>query len=245
MYSAVTYSQSFTLDTLNRISEVNIDGKVVVNYTYDELGNRLSKQVLNVNQNPDSLFLIENSVLSKKAEILEQQPKGTFISLLTIVDGDDSIHHYSLIGGPGSQDNMNFSIRSDSLFSDTVFDYSVQNKHYLRVRSIDGYGGEIEESFEVNILKDNIGLDEDYLLNEVSIFPNPGKDHFTVKNESSYQLTLNVYSVNGDLLIKARQIEPYSEVYLQLNFPPGVYNFIFFREKIDDKTWIKKVLVIK
>ncbi len=87
-------------------------------------------------------------------EIAEGQIAGTFIGKFTTTDPDvGDKHTYSLVEGDGWPDNGSFSISSDSLFSDEVFDYDTKATFNIRVRTTDDGPGLLyfEKQFVINI----------------------------------------------------------------------------------------------
>lgn len=98
---------------------------------------------------PTSVALSNNSVL-------ENEPVGTFVGSFSSVDPNriDS-HTYSLVPGPGSNDNSRFSIVGNQLVTNAVFDFELKNSYTIRVRSTDAGGLFINRIFTISILNVN------------------------------------------------------------------------------------------
>ena len=59
--------------------------------------------------------------------ILENQPLGTLVGLLSTTDEDATDNHiYSLVLGTGDADNGLFSVSNDTLKTQSIFDYETQ-----------------------------------------------------------------------------------------------------------------------
>jgi hypothetical protein len=83
--------------------------------------------------------------------ILENQDMGTVIGVLSAFDANGDIKMYELVEGDGDTDNESFYIDSDSLKSDTVFNYEVSNSYSIRVMVTDSMDQTTTKIFTVSI----------------------------------------------------------------------------------------------
>jgi len=86
------------------------------------------------------------------ASLPEIQPAGTVIGTISSTDpniGDTSA--YSLVPGPGGNDNARFAIVGTELRAAAPFDYESKNSYTLRIRTTDAGGLFLEKAFIVTI----------------------------------------------------------------------------------------------
>ncbi|MFY8020226.1 MAG: cadherin domain-containing protein [Bacteroidia bacterium] len=126
---------------------------VVFVQTNDGMGGSFTKQLLlqvvDSNDAPNSINLTNTS-------ISENLLTNTFVAKLSANDPDvSSIHSFSLVNGTGSSGNSNFTIRNDSLFSNTSFDYETITSYSIRLNVSDGMGGAYQQAFPINVLNSN------------------------------------------------------------------------------------------
>jgi hypothetical protein len=89
------------------------------------------------------------------AIVAENQPVPTEVGTFSTIDPDPGdTHTYSLVAGPGADDNASFTISGDSLRTADVFDYETKNTYYIRVQTDDGNGGTYEEQFVITVTED-------------------------------------------------------------------------------------------
>lgn len=116
-------------------------------------------RVIPINEQPTDILLSNNS-------IEEGEPPGTLVGFFSTTDpNSEDIHTYTLVEGEGDDSNSLFSIESDALLSDAVYDFSVSSSYSIRVRSTDNGLPEnafMEEIFVINILQ----LNETPILND-------------------------------------------------------------------------------
>jgi hypothetical protein len=104
---------------------------------------------LRKNYYPDTLTLTNNAVY-------ENQSPYTFIGNLTTIDQNNlDTFSYSSVNGTGDIHNSLFYISNDSLFTDTTFNYEVQNTYSIRVQTDDGNGGTFEMPMTISISDTN------------------------------------------------------------------------------------------
>jgi len=106
--------------------------------------------VLDTNEAP-------TDILVANASLLENQPPGTVVGLLTSSDPDSSnTFSYSLVSGTGSDSNAFFTINGTSLEIAGPFDGDAQNTTLnLRIRSTDQGGLWFEKVFAVSVVNTN------------------------------------------------------------------------------------------
>lgn len=87
--------------------------------------------------------------------ITENMIVGSFVGKLQTTDPDaNDIHSYSLVDGPGDDDNLSFTILGDLLISAEVFDFETKGTYNIRIRSTDNGSGYlyVERVFTIAIL---------------------------------------------------------------------------------------------
>jgi len=76
-------------------------------------------------------------------EVLENQPDGATVGTFGSIDIVSSDHTYTLVSGPGSEDNAAFTIEGDQLKTAQVFDWESQNLYRIRVRTQQNDGDQL------------------------------------------------------------------------------------------------------
>jgi hypothetical protein len=113
------------------------------------------------NHAPEKLSLSSTAVA-------ENQPAGTTVGTFSTDDPDaDDTHTYSLVSGTGSADNSSFTIEGDALKTAAVFDSATQSSYNIRVRTDDGNGGRLDQTFTVNVTDKNEAPTDITLSNSV------------------------------------------------------------------------------
>ncbi|WZP00378.1 cadherin domain-containing protein [Isosphaeraceae bacterium EP7] len=104
--------------------------------------------VTNVNEVPTDIALSASS-------IAENRPAGTAVGSFTTTDPDaGNTFTYSLIGGPGGEDNASFTIVGGTLRTVAGFNFEAKDTYSVRVRSTDADGLWTEKSFIISV--DNV-----------------------------------------------------------------------------------------
>jgi len=97
----------------------------------------LGVSVTNVNEPPTNLALDD-------AFVAEQSAIGTTVGLLTISDPDaGTLPVYTLVPGPGDDDNGSFTITGAALVTAKALDYETKSSYTVRIRAADGGGPEM------------------------------------------------------------------------------------------------------
>lgn len=117
--------------------------------------------IRNGNDAPTDIQVSTNSVR-------ESMPIGTFVATLISTDQDTgSTFNYSLVNGVGDADNANFSVRNDSLFTNTVLNINTQSQQSIRLRTDDGNGGVYSKAFTFTVTDVNNAPTNLYLSNNI------------------------------------------------------------------------------
>jgi YHYH protein/Cadherin domain len=87
--------------------------------------------------------------------IAENQPTGTIVGVLTATDPDSTNFTYTLVSGPGADDNASFLIAGDKLQSNALFDFESRSSFSIRVQAMDDGGQSFEKPLTVTITNVN------------------------------------------------------------------------------------------
>ncbi|QTD50115.1 Ig-like domain-containing protein [Sulfidibacter corallicola] len=103
-------------------------------------------RVLDQNDPPTAIQL-------SAASVAENEPLGTLVGTLTTTDQDPGqTFAYSLVSGPGDDDNASFSISGDRLLTAASFDFETQNSLSILVQSDDqARRAIVTQTFTVNV----------------------------------------------------------------------------------------------
>jgi len=105
--------------------------------------------VTNVNERPRSISLTP-------AAVLEHQPAGTGVGLLSTTDPDlGNRFTYTLVSGTGASDNSAFTIVGNQLRARRSFNYESKKSYSIRVRSTDQGRFYIEKVLIISVLNVN------------------------------------------------------------------------------------------
>ena len=131
--------------------DVNLPGSYLLTYhVQDAAGNdavSVTREVQVVNQAPTQIYLSNLS-------IEENLPAGTEVGTFSTSDPDDPDHNrsyqYSLVGGEGM---ASFELSSrGALQSAEVFNYESKPSYALTIRTMDEFGGSLDQNFTIEIL---------------------------------------------------------------------------------------------
>lgn len=89
------------------------------------------------------------------SSIAENQPAGSEIGVLATSDTDQDPHEYSLVEGEGGSDNGLFYLEDSVLYTQLSFDFETLDSYSIRIRTKDGRGSSLEQSFQIEILDAN------------------------------------------------------------------------------------------
>ena len=153
-----THNNSFTIvngDVLvNRPIDFETTPVMNIRVRSTDLGGLSVEEVLtitirNVNEAPTVINLSNGS-------LPENQPAGFEIGTLSNDDPDaGDLLVYSLVTGPGSDDNIMFRIVGDELQSAVTFDFEARSAYNLRIRATDRGGFFLEQPFTINVIDVN------------------------------------------------------------------------------------------
>jgi hypothetical protein len=116
--------------------------------TEDEQGGTFEKQVtievVAANIAPSDIALSNQSVD-------ENQPVATTVGNLTTTDPDGpDPPTYSLVAGPGSEDNAKFELAGATLRTAVALNFEAQSEYKVRIRTNDGrFAGDFEKQFPI------------------------------------------------------------------------------------------------
>ena len=106
--------------------------------------------ITSTNQSPTAIALDNGSVL-------EAETIGTTVGMLSTTDLDvGDMHVYSLVAGPGDDDNASFAVFGDELITNDTFDFSTKSSYTVRIRSADNEGLFTEEAFVITVTEINV-----------------------------------------------------------------------------------------
>ena len=96
------------------------------------------------------------NVMITSTSVLENEPSGTLVGVLSTTDSDDSdTHTYSLVSGEGDADNASFSIDGANVNTNAVFNYESDSIYTIRVQTEDNAGETFQRDFIILILNVN------------------------------------------------------------------------------------------
>ncbi len=124
--------------------------------------------ILNVSGNCagiDEIPLDNNNIQISNTLILENQPIGTFIGLLSPVNSEfNTSYSYGFFRGNLNPDNFFFTISGDSLFSAFSFDYESDSIFNIRIIAGNNRGDAFQTTFSIQIENINTALALSYSL---------------------------------------------------------------------------------
>lgn len=162
----ISGAQLLSADTFNYEVKDTLSVRV---RTTDSAGTYFEKifvlTVKDENDAPTDISLNNDSVA-------ENEPVGTFITLLNTADVDTwDNHSYSLVTGSGDTHNTYFFISGDSLSTDSVLDFENISDYSLRLRTTDSAGTYFEKAFVIHAIDKN-DAPTDILLSNNTITEN-------------------------------------------------------------------------
>jgi len=100
--------------------------------------------------------VLENSAPTNlsisNSSLLENQPPGSVVGTLSSSDPDaGNTFTYSLVSGPGSEDNSAFSISGDQLLAINALDFENKSTYSIRVKTTDSEGASFEKVLGINV----------------------------------------------------------------------------------------------
>lgn len=116
-------------------------------------------QLRDMNDRPTGIFL-SNTIIQENNFV-----PALLGSIQTFDEDSWDAHRYSLVPGPGSDDNDKFSLLESEILLRVRTDFEVKNVYKLRVRSTDRFGLYIEMPFEITV--ENV--DDDVLVKDAEV----------------------------------------------------------------------------
>ncbi len=112
-----------------------------------------------------------SDILLSCDSIIEIARPGTTVGGFSAVDLEPGIFSYSLVSGVGSTDNNKFTIIDDTLKTNTLFYYNIQNLYSIRVKVTDEDGGILEKQFNIRIIDfyEDLFISDTILLETIQI----------------------------------------------------------------------------
>lgn len=131
---------------------------------------------------------------------------GTYLAALTTDDPNSGDHHtYSLVSGPGSEDNNLFVIVGNQLRSNSDFSGQLGNPFSIRIRTTDQTDRSTEREFTLQVIEPNLAI----VINE--IHANPPENHIPEEFIELFNPSPSVQDLGGWRLSSA----------VDFVFPPG------------------------
>ncbi|WP_222843474.1 beta strand repeat-containing protein [Roseivirga misakiensis] len=119
--------------------------------------------------------------------ISENNLIGDVARELASTDDDTGDNHtYTLVAGDGADDNGSFTIDGNQLKAAEVFDFEVRSSYSVRVKTDDGFGGEIEKALDItieNVLEPSVFIVEDETVFDVSALGRSQQRTITITND--------------------------------------------------------------
>ncbi|MGB0870501.1 MAG: gliding motility-associated C-terminal domain-containing protein, partial [Flavobacteriales bacterium] len=179
-------------------------------------------EVNNTNPAPESLSISNNN-------IDENAPSQTLAGELTVADnGFNEVHTFELTFTEGENDNFEFELIGNKIYSKTSFDYENQTEYTVEVTVTDVVNNTLTEVFTINV---NDVLEVDVLENNNYLTPNADgvNDVWEVENVELYEnFTLNIYNKQGQSVY---QTTGYNNTWSGSDLPTGIYFYHFKSNK--------------
>ncbi len=127
-------------------------------YAYGQVGVFPNQTFMDLNYYVDVVFSTTpdhppTAINLSNNSVAEKQPAGTVVGSLSSVDADvgGTTFTYSLVSGPGGQDNGSFAIIGNQLETTASFNFEQQSNYSIRVQSTDANGLSTVQNFVVNV----------------------------------------------------------------------------------------------
>lgn len=174
--------------------------------TSNDSENVYSYATANKNKDSISVFLINRSSISKNIVVQIGNTRKY------------QVNTYALSGLPSSETfinkNQNALRKNDLGINTNSFEITIPAMSILNARLI---------ANELTAAKDITSL------NNISIFPNPSKNYFTIQSRIPVN-SLEIYSMHGNLMKRINTLND-SEVIVHHHLPQGLYTIKFFTQK--------------
>ncbi|WP_028890463.1 Ig-like domain-containing protein [Tenacibaculum ovolyticum] len=194
-------SDSFTYKTNDGFLDSNT---ATVNITINPINDNL----------PTDIQLSNNSI--------QENISQTYIGQLTVIDLDlpSDSHTFELANGIGDDNNSNFIINDEYLYSNTSFDYEAQQTLSIRLKVIDANNQSFEKSFVINAINVNdINITSEITNSYCSAGTGTGVINITNVNQTSGTIIYNWSASNGGVISSSQENSQNLT-----NLPDGTYN---------------------
>ncbi|MBL4709902.1 MAG: PKD domain-containing protein [Flavobacteriales bacterium] len=184
------------------------------------------------------------SCVAKYEIAIDTNRRGTLFLINT--SSDDGTHNYFWDFGDGSNSNIRlpkhqFSENIAYKICLTVSD-SIQacTSTYCDSVGLDSNGGILKTNgFKLNIIDGSfIGLEEESIFNDISIFPNPFSDRLTIELKENQQINYQIIQINGKVIQEGTFNNKKYSLHLK-QIQTGIYLLRLFNE---DSSLIKKII---
>jgi gliding motility-associated-like protein len=158
--------------------------------------------------------------------IIEQMKVGTLIGLLSTTDADGNDQFvYSLVSGTGDDDNQNFFIKDNGLYTSVVFSTNGKSTYSIRIQTDDQKGGVFSKAF-------SLGLNANENVLEASNYISPNgdgrNDTWEITNLSYFQnCQVTIYSTAGLVVFESSNYKnDWNGTHNGSILPDGVYYYV-------------------
>ncbi len=156
--------------------------------------------------------------------------------------------------GVMKNDSVEFYL-ADFRFSNNALDYIVDNWQWVNTSSLGvvdsirfylyssdngAFGMNTPAFFAVDNVttSQQVGLNEVAYLNNLSIYPNPFENKFTIKNTDNLKLSYEIFSINGKLI----NADVISELQNEINLSDLEEGIYFIKLRLNGKSSVKKIV---
>ncbi len=144
------------------------------------------------------------------SSVEENQAEGVLIGYFGTedVDGRDT-HSYALVSGDGSDDNANFYIEGNALYSALAFDYELKKSHTIRVVTLDAEGERFEKIFTIQVT--DVEDARVFIPNLFSPNNDGSNDTFRVRANGIQQISFRIFNRMGVLVYETSNVQQATE----------------------------------
>nr|MBX2842340.1 PQQ-dependent sugar dehydrogenase [Flammeovirgaceae bacterium] len=228
------------IDSLTFIPELNWFGSTSIDiqgydgYSFSS-NSSLNIEILGVNDAPYDLILSDST-------IEEGNLAGAIIGSFITKDVDDDNHIYSIKKNDG--DSL-VRIDKNHLIANSTLKYDSQNNAFnIEIQSDDENGGILKKTFNIKILSKSItSIPEEYLIEGISIFPNPfdSRVYLEINNNYFGKYQIDISDATGKKIFEQR-IEKYdNSFYTTIPLKPLADGLYFIQITSEQKTFVQKI----
>ena len=148
-----------------------------------------------IKNNPPSNFTLSNN------RVYELLPAKSFVGTFNTTDVDPTDKFTYTLSNQGTNDNSNFSISNDTLYTAVSFDYELKNKYNIIVTNADSLGFGLTRSFTISV-RDTLDTPTNLVLSNDSVFQHKKLHTFigvfsTIDDNGNAQHTYSLVAGNG------------------------------------------------